>query len=284
MSNSDGKHLSEFQHQHFGKIRIIDENGEPWFVASEVAKVLGYTNPQKAIRDHCKGVNETFTPTSGGNQKTKIIPESDVYRLILRSKLPQAEAFQDWVVCEILPAIRKTGRYAPTEKRVNISPALFIKHKEDFWIDIEILAEYMNKNSISCTSAELLSVLNDNYLFFKGLFEEYHRKIILNSEAILHLCLLYSGKGSDNVVNSFRSIIYGLRAGEIKRLRISTVQNYHKVISMAQTLGFGTNVLHNIIRYWKKELTAREIALLLQTPETDITAMLDLILQQILMI
>ncbi|MCD8490651.1 MAG: hypothetical protein LRY51_01410, partial [Geovibrio sp.] len=102
--------LSTFQHEKFGEIRTMkDEKGEPWFVAKEVAVALGYTNPQKAIRDHCKGVNETFTPSKGGNQLTKIIPESDLYRLILRSKLPQAEAFQDWVTSEVLPSIRKTA-------------------------------------------------------------------------------------------------------------------------------------------------------------------------------
>jgi len=93
-------------------VRVIQgKDGEPWFAAKDVAAILGYANPQKAIRDHCKGVNETFTPSSGGTQKTKIIPERDVYRLIMRSKLPSAEAFEEWVVGEVLPTIRKTGSY-----------------------------------------------------------------------------------------------------------------------------------------------------------------------------
>src|SRR5690606_22624122 len=104
--------LSTYQHEQFGEIRtLINDNGEPWFVAKEVATALGYKNPNEAIRDHCKGVSETLTPSKGGNQNTKIIPESDLYRLILRSKLPQAEAFQDWVTSEVLPSIRKYGVY-----------------------------------------------------------------------------------------------------------------------------------------------------------------------------
>ena len=95
-------------------IRVIQKDGEPWFVAKDVAILLGYTNPQKAIRDHCKGVNETDTPTTGGVQAIKIIPERDLYRLVMRSKLPAAEKFEDWVVGTVLPSIRKNGGYAVT--------------------------------------------------------------------------------------------------------------------------------------------------------------------------
>lgn len=92
-------------------VRVLERNGEPWFVASDVARVLGYTNPHEAIRTHCKGVSETRTPSAGGEQTVKIIPERDVYRLVMRSKLPAAERFEDWVTGEVLPSIRKTGSY-----------------------------------------------------------------------------------------------------------------------------------------------------------------------------
>lgn len=94
-------------------VRVLTgHDGEPWFVAKDVAVVLGYSNPQKAVRDHCKaaipvGVNESFTL----DPQTVIIPERDVYRLIMRSKLPSAERFEEWVVGEVLPSIRKTGQY-----------------------------------------------------------------------------------------------------------------------------------------------------------------------------
>lgn len=93
------------------QVRTVVKDSEPWFVAKDVAEVLGYSNPQKAIRDHCKGVNETVTPSAGGPQTVNIIPEMDVYRLIIRSKLPAAQRFEEWVVGEVLPTIRKTGRY-----------------------------------------------------------------------------------------------------------------------------------------------------------------------------
>lgn len=102
-----------FENEKFGKIRIVDQDNEPWFVGKDVAVILGYANPQKAIRDHVdeedKGVNETFTP--GGTQKLTVINESGLYSLILSSKLPTAKEFKHWVTAEVLSSIRKTGGY-----------------------------------------------------------------------------------------------------------------------------------------------------------------------------
>lgn len=110
-----------FNHEQFGEITIIQsENSKVLFKANDVAKALGYSNPQKAIREHCKGVNVLGTPSENqfGTtvlQPTKFISEADIYRLVMRSKLPAAEAFQDWVVEEVLPSIRKTGAYMTPE-------------------------------------------------------------------------------------------------------------------------------------------------------------------------
>jgi prophage antirepressor-like protein len=94
------------------EIRVItDAQGEPWFVAKDVADLLEYSNPHEAVRTHCKGVREILIPSAGGDQMTKVMPERDVYRLIMRSKMPAAEAFEEWVVGEVLPSIRKTGSY-----------------------------------------------------------------------------------------------------------------------------------------------------------------------------
>ena len=104
------------------KVRTVWHEGNIWFVGKDVAECLAYTNPLKAVRDHCKGVNETFIPSAGGRQLIKIIPESDVYRLVMRSKLPAAEQFQTWVCEEVLPSIRKTGGYgrvAPASPAAN---------------------------------------------------------------------------------------------------------------------------------------------------------------------
>lgn len=101
--------------EEFGNVRALNIDGEPWFVASDIAKALGYTNPRKAIIDHCKGVTKRDTPTSSGVQSISYINEGDMYRLIMKSKLPSAEKFEEWVCNEVLPTIRKTGGYVSNE-------------------------------------------------------------------------------------------------------------------------------------------------------------------------
>lgn len=105
------KELHIFENSEFGKVRTVTIDNKPYFVAKDIAKSLGYTETAKAIRTHCKGVSEMDIPTNGGIQKAKVIPEGDVYRLIVRSKLPSAEKFESWVFDEVLPSIRKTGSY-----------------------------------------------------------------------------------------------------------------------------------------------------------------------------
>ncbi|NKD45000.1 BRO-N domain-containing protein [Haematospirillum jordaniae] len=91
-----------FSFEGYGVRTIVDESGEPWFVAKDVATILGYSNPQKAVRDHCKGAVKRRLLTQGGEQDVTIIPERDVYRFIMRSRLPAAERFEEWVTGEVL--------------------------------------------------------------------------------------------------------------------------------------------------------------------------------------
>lgn len=108
--------LAVFDSAEFGRVRVLaGEDGEPWFVASDVARALGYERPADAVNAHCKKVNKITqyceSPLSQPPVNFNIIPESDVYRLIMRSNLPTAERFQDWVVEEVLPSIRRHGVY-----------------------------------------------------------------------------------------------------------------------------------------------------------------------------
>ncbi len=100
-----------FNHEMFGQIRVIVEDGKPLFCAKDVAKALDYNTPRDAVIRHCRGVVKHDSPTNSGVQSISYIPESDLYRLIMRSKLPSAEQFQDWVCEEVLPSICQTGSY-----------------------------------------------------------------------------------------------------------------------------------------------------------------------------
>src|SRR5574344_1786691 len=107
-----------FNHEQFGEITTIKcEDDKILFKGNDVAKALGYVDYTKAITNHCKGVAILTTPSPKGMQPTRFITEADIYRLVMRSKLPAAEKFQDWVVEEVLPSIRKNGAYL-TEKTI----------------------------------------------------------------------------------------------------------------------------------------------------------------------
>lgn len=101
-----------FENPEFGQVRVLEQDGEPWFVGKDVATLLGYTNPQKAIRDHVdeedKGVNDSFTVNG---TSAILINESGLYSLILRSQLPEAKAFKRWITHEVIPSIRRNGGY-----------------------------------------------------------------------------------------------------------------------------------------------------------------------------
>lgn len=122
------------------QVRIVVRDGEPWFVASDVARVLGYERPADAVRAHCKGVGEAPIPTPGGTQTLKIIPERDLYRLVMRSRLPSAERFEEWVVGEVIPSIRKTGGYGHTDPLAALSdPATLRRLLGDYAERVELL-------------------------------------------------------------------------------------------------------------------------------------------------
>ena len=109
--------LRIFEKAEFGSVRVVMKGGEPWFVASDVAKALGHENPSRDVQRHCKKVNKITQTTDSvvPPLTVLIIPESDVYRLVMRSNLPAATEFQDWICEEVVPSIRRTGGYLATK-------------------------------------------------------------------------------------------------------------------------------------------------------------------------
>lgn len=113
--------LMLFNNPDFGEVRTLAENGAVLFCGTDVAQALGYANPRDAIRTNCPHVVKRATGVQTGIKadgspamqtvEMSFIPESDLYRLVFRSKLPKAEEFTDWVTTEVLPSVRKTGGY-----------------------------------------------------------------------------------------------------------------------------------------------------------------------------
>jgi len=102
-----------FKNEEFGQIRTCEVNGETYFVGKDVASALGYTNTMKAIRDHVDDEDKLGERIvlSGQNRQATVINESGLYSLILSSKLEGARRFKRWVTSEVLPAIRRNGRF-----------------------------------------------------------------------------------------------------------------------------------------------------------------------------
>ena len=110
--------LEIFTNPEFGNIRIIEKNGEPWFIGKDVAEALGYEASRNAITKHVDDEDKLThqISASGQNRNMTVINESGLYSLIMSSKLPQAKAFKRWVTSEVLPAIRKHGNYASSKQ------------------------------------------------------------------------------------------------------------------------------------------------------------------------
>ena len=105
--------IQVFENVDFGKVRIIEMDGEPWFVGKDVAEILGYSNTKKALADRVdpedkmQGDGVTIRDPMGREQHPTVINESGLYSLILSSKLPKAKEFKRWVTSEVIPSIRK---------------------------------------------------------------------------------------------------------------------------------------------------------------------------------
>lgn len=145
--------LQIFENSEFGSVRTVEVNGKTYFVGSDVAKALGYSIPHKAIQTHCKGVLKWNIPTNGGNQDVLIIPEGDIYRLVIKSQLPDADKFESWIFDEVLPSIRKHGMYAVDELVGN--PDLLIK------VATELKEERERRKELESTVQQMDTVITE---------------------------------------------------------------------------------------------------------------------------
>ena len=129
------------------RVRTVEIDGEPWFVGKDVATILGYSNPSKAVMVHVDEEDKVFemmevSDSQNGNLvKTTVINESGLYSLILSSKLPSAKKFKRWVTSEVLPTLRKTGVFSVSSVK---SPSM-----DDKMVIVEAAARMLNMNDAS---------------------------------------------------------------------------------------------------------------------------------------
>ena len=191
--------LQIFKNDSFGEVRTLIIDNEPWFVGKDVADILGYTNPQKALRDHIddedKTLNELFTVNG---TKGILINESGLYSLILSSKLPKAKEFKRWVTSEVLPAIRKTGGYTVPKSPMEL-------------LELEFQALREVENKVDVVNSDLQELKNNIPLFAVECDELTHA---VNCKIISML------GGKDSIAykdNHFRGKVYSDLYKEIKR-------------------------------------------------------------------
>lgn len=129
--------LQIYKNAELGSVRTTVIGSEPFFVGKDVAEILGYSNPRKALFDHVNAEDKmdgvTIRDSIGREQKPILINESGLYSLILRSQLPKAQKFKRWVTAEVLPSIRRHGMYATDELLANpdLAIAAFTALKEE---------------------------------------------------------------------------------------------------------------------------------------------------------
>lgn len=149
--------LITFENMEFGKLTVMEKDGEFFFIGKEVAEKLGYARGRKAVLDHVDAEDRDEVPFQdaiGRMQKTSIINESGLYSLILSSKLPQAKEFKRWITTEVLPSIRKNGGYLKNQENMSNEEILanavllanhLIAEKEKIIEDLEPKAKYFDE-------------------------------------------------------------------------------------------------------------------------------------------
>jgi prophage antirepressor-like protein len=142
--------IQEFFNEHFGRVRTISIDDVTYFFGIDIAKALGYSNESKAISTHCKKIKketlETSNSQNGRMVKSKVllIQKSDIYRLIVKSKLETADEFEKWIFDEILPTIEKTGAYIEEGREQEMVNYYFSNLSPD--LQGQIVNELMEKN------------------------------------------------------------------------------------------------------------------------------------------
>jgi prophage antirepressor-like protein len=176
--------LQTFVNSEFGEVRTAIIKGKPHVAGVDIAQTLEYANPSKAVIDHCKNIVKLPMPSAKGFQETNMIPESDIYRLIFnaadQSQNPEirakAEGLQDWIFEEVLPEIRKTGRYgedltnekliANPDLIIELATALKVERAEKLKLEAENLQLARLNNGLDLEVESLKVELNDSERFW----------------------------------------------------------------------------------------------------------------------
>lgn len=242
--------LQIFENSEFGTIRMLEVDGEPYFVGKDVAEILGYQNASKALADHVdeedKLNNESLS--SIGQRGGWLINESGLYSLVLGSKLPSAKKFKRWVTSEVLPSIRKHGMYAEDELLDNpdllISVAQKLKEEREKNKALkaenermkpkEVFADAVSTSKASILVGELAKILKQNG------YETGEKRLFAQLREEKYLI---SRKGTDYNMPTQKSMELGLF--EIKETAITHADGHTTVSKTTKVTGKGQQYFIN---------------------------------------
>ena len=180
--------ITTFVNSNFGEVRILEINGEIWFVGKDIAEILGYSNTRDALAKHIDTEDKATVVIHDGSQSRNVIAinESGLYSLILSNKLPSAKEFKHWVTSEILPSVRRHGAFMTTEtlEQVLTSPDFLIRLVTELKNEKEkndilarkiyedkpkvIFANAVNASSTAILIGELAKILKQNGVLNMG--------------------------------------------------------------------------------------------------------------------
>lgn len=221
------------------EIRTLVVDGEPWFVGKDVAEVLGYSDTSQAIRTHTKANKSYPVELTGQVRHIKIIPERDVYRLIMRSKLPAAEQFEEWVVGEVLPSIRKTGSYsiaAPTDYTALIQDPNFING-----LVLQIQSQSQDLAEKDRLLVNGASIVKHKNRVIKAMEPHYNNSIICSQ----HEGLLTMSDIADNFSTSATEMNKVLRENEYLNLDNTPSSKIYRSAGFKEDLWYTKTPYHN---------------------------------------
>ena len=235
------------------KVRTIDIDGIPWFVARDITDPLGYADSASAVKRHCKHAKlfkSAETPElTFSNYGTMIIPESDLYRLVMKSKLPSAEAFEEWVTNEVLPSIRKTGSFTvPVSPELQLAQAVLLAQSIIVEQKLQIVQKDRVIAEIQPKAAIADKIYNSTGLFkFRAVAKMLEiREPVLREWLVSHGWMYYLSH-----VMTAKSA--QLSAGYLKE-KISLIKvAYDKEVSSVEMF-FTPKGLHKLARAFGKEL------------------------------
>ncbi len=281
--------LAIFNHTEFGNIRtLVHENGEPWFVAKDIADSLGYLSAEKMTRrlDDDEKTTIPFRGT-GSNYQTNmvIINESGFYNAVIGSKKPEAKAFRKWVTSEVLPSIRKHGVY---RKEIAAPEGLtaksFIEHDGSFWLGMDVITTELERIGFVEADDEIQTIfegrLDDHLVTYfqkingKGYVREYGINYALMALSLETLQKVDKEKVYE-LCRHIEGVLDTLKGKDLAYVKISAVRAYQEVVSRLNASGRDINFVRSLIRYKEKDLNVDEISVLTGQNRNDVAVYME---------